>query len=150
MCGRNFFAFRLLRCSGHPCNNEQSYGQMDVAAGFRRSEKSRNNFGRHSNCSGRLVYGKEKWISHRAWPKHTWLLPFYTYPANCLALYLLSSMAFTATVCQVYVSESVGTEVQWLWWFQSGMRITTLQSIDQGLCLPANVFMDQEGKCQPA
>jgi hypothetical protein len=41
---------------------------------------------------------------------HTWLLSFYTYPANCLALYLLSSMAFTATVCQVYVSGSVGTE----------------------------------------
>ena len=42
----------------------------------------------------------------------TWLLSFYTYPTNCLALYLLSSMAFTATVCQVYVSGSVGTEVQ--------------------------------------
>jgi hypothetical protein len=45
------------------------------------------------------------------WPKHTWLPPSCTYPANCLALYLLSSMAFTATVCQVYVSGSVGTEV---------------------------------------
>jgi hypothetical protein len=43
--------------------------------------------------------------------KHTWLLPFYTYPANCLVFYLLSSMVFTATVCQVYVSGSVGTEV---------------------------------------
>ena len=41
----------------------------------------------------------------------TWLLPFYAYPANCLVLYLLSSMVFTATVCQVSVSESVGTEV---------------------------------------
>ena len=42
---------------------------------------------------------------------HQWLLSFYTYPANCLALYLLSSMVFTARVCQVYVSGSVGTEV---------------------------------------
>ena len=33
---------------------------------------------------------------NRACPMHTWLLSFYTYPANCLALYLLSSMAFTA------------------------------------------------------
>jgi len=41
---------------------------------------------------------------------HIWLLSFYTYPANCLALYLLSSMAFTATVCQVCVSGSVRTE----------------------------------------
>jgi hypothetical protein len=40
--------------------------------------------------------------------RHQWLLSFYTYPANCLALYLLSSMAFTATVCQVYVSGSGG------------------------------------------
>jgi len=45
-------------------------------------------------------------------PTHTWLLPFYAYPANCLVLYLLSSMVFTATVCQVSGSElSVGTEV---------------------------------------
>jgi len=28
----------------------------------------------------------------------TWLLPFYTYLANCLVSYLLSSMVFTATV----------------------------------------------------
>jgi hypothetical protein len=41
----------------------------------------------------------------------SWLLPFYTYPANCLVFYLLSSMVFTATVCQVYVSGSAGTEV---------------------------------------
>jgi hypothetical protein len=33
------------------------------------------------------------------------------YPANCLVFYLLSSMVFPATVCQVYVSGSVGTEV---------------------------------------
>ena len=25
-----FFALRLWRCSGQPCNNQQSYGQMDV------------------------------------------------------------------------------------------------------------------------
>jgi len=55
-----FFALRLWRCSGHPCNNQQSYGQMDVTAEFSRSERSRNIFGRHSNCSGRLVYGREK------------------------------------------------------------------------------------------
>ena len=41
----------------------------------------------------------------------SWLLPFYTYPANCLVFYLLSSMVFTATVCQVYVSGSAWTEV---------------------------------------
>jgi mRNA-degrading endonuclease toxin of MazEF toxin-antitoxin module len=40
-------------------------------------------------------------------------MPFYrdAYSANCLVLYLLSSMVFTATVCQVSGSESVGTEV---------------------------------------
>jgi len=41
----------------------------------------------------------------------TWLLSFYTCPANCLLFYSLSSMMFTAAVCQVYVSGSVGTEV---------------------------------------
>ena len=47
MCRRNFFnALRLWRCSGQPCNNQQSYGQMDVImVGFSRSERSRNNLG---------------------------------------------------------------------------------------------------------
>src|SRR5271170_5379671 len=126
---------------------------MDMTVGFSRLERPRNHLGRHSNCSRRMFYGGENGLglskSHCEW-----LLPFYTYPAaNCLALYLLSSMVFTTTVCQVYVSGSVGTEVQWLcqWWFKlrSGMRIT-LQSIDEGLCLPVNAFMGQEGKCQPA
>ena len=35
-----FFALRLWRCSGHPCNNQQSYEQMDIAVGFGRSERS--------------------------------------------------------------------------------------------------------------
>ena len=35
---------------------------MDVTVGFSRSERSRNNFGGHSNCSGRIFYGREKWI----------------------------------------------------------------------------------------
>jgi hypothetical protein len=57
------FAFRLWRCSGQPCNNQQRDRQMDVTVGFSRSERSRNNLGRHSNCSGRMFYGREKWIS---------------------------------------------------------------------------------------
>ena len=35
-----FFALRLWGYSGHPCNNQQSYGQMDIAFGFGRSERS--------------------------------------------------------------------------------------------------------------
>ena len=57
-----FFALRLWRCSGQACNNQQNYGQMDVTAGFSRLERSRNNLGRNSNCSGRMFYGREKWI----------------------------------------------------------------------------------------
>src|SRR5271170_5522199 len=34
-----FFALRLWRCSGHPCNNQQSYGQMDITVGFGKSER---------------------------------------------------------------------------------------------------------------
>src|SRR5271154_2987922 len=34
-----FFALRLWRCSAQPCNNQQNYGQMDVTAGFSRSER---------------------------------------------------------------------------------------------------------------
>ena len=55
-CQRNFQPFCLQ------LNNQQSYGQMDVTVGFSRSERSRNNFGGHSNCSGRIFYGREKWI----------------------------------------------------------------------------------------
>ena len=153
-----FFALRLWRCSGQPCNSQQSYGQMDVMVGFSRSERSRNNLGRNSNCSGGMFDGREKWVGQLAsmTPKahcHQWLLSFYPYPANCLALYLLSSMVFTATVCQVYVSGSVGTEVfvavvQSIE-LRSGLRIS-LQSIDRDLCLPVNDFMGQEGNCQPA
>jgi hypothetical protein len=36
---------------------------MDVTVGFRRSERSRNNLGKDSNCSGRMFYGREKRIS---------------------------------------------------------------------------------------
>jgi hypothetical protein len=57
-----FFAFRLWRCSGQSCNNQQGYRQMDVTAGFSWSERSRNNLGRTSNCRGRKLYGREKWI----------------------------------------------------------------------------------------
>src|SRR5271156_2386520 len=58
-----FFALRLWRCSGQPCNNQQNYGQMDVTAGFSGSERSRNNLGRNSNCSGRMFYSRENlWI----------------------------------------------------------------------------------------
>ena len=36
---------------------------MDVTAGFSRSERSRNNLGRNSNCSGSMFYGRENlWI----------------------------------------------------------------------------------------
>jgi len=38
---------RLWRCSGQPCNNQQSYGQMEVTVGFSRSE------------SGRMFYGRD-------------------------------------------------------------------------------------------
>jgi hypothetical protein len=38
-------------------------------------------------------------------------LAFLRISRNCLVLHLLSSMVFTATVCQVSVSESVGTKV---------------------------------------
>jgi hypothetical protein len=62
MCGRNFFAFRLWRCSGQPCNNQQSYGPMNVTVVSSRSERSRNNLGRNSNRSGRMFSSREKWI----------------------------------------------------------------------------------------
>jgi hypothetical protein len=55
-----FFALRLWRCSGQSCNNQQGSGQMDVTAGLSRSERSRNNIGRSSNCSGRKLYGRER------------------------------------------------------------------------------------------
>jgi len=55
------FALKLWRCSGPPCN-QHSYGQMDVSVEFSRSERSRNNLGRNSNCSGRMLYSREKWI----------------------------------------------------------------------------------------
>src|ERR1700685_4578348 len=86
---------------------------MEFTIGFSRSERSRNNLGRNSNCSGRMFHGREKldWAAGFKTHFHQWLLSFYRYPANCLALYLLSSMAITATICQVYVSGSVGTEV---------------------------------------
>jgi hypothetical protein len=45
------FALRLSRCSGQPYNNRQSYGQMDVTVGFSRSERSRNNVERSSDCT---------------------------------------------------------------------------------------------------
>src|SRR5271168_1353109 len=58
-----FFALRLGRCSGQPCHNQQNYGQIDVTAGFSGSQRSRNNLGRNSNCSGRIFYGGENlWI----------------------------------------------------------------------------------------
>jgi len=105
-----FFALRLWGYSGQPCNNQQNYGKMGVAAGFSRSERSRNNLGRNYSYSGRMLYGRE---TGSGWSKShcTWLLPFYIYPANCLVSDLLRSMVFSATVCQVYVSRSVGTEV---------------------------------------
>ena len=58
-----FFALRLWRCSGQPCNNQRNYRQMDVTAGFSRSERSRKNLRRNSNCSGRMFNGRENlWI----------------------------------------------------------------------------------------
>src|SRR5271170_8445815 len=118
---REFFTLRNLIRFCLYLNNQCPHGQMDVTAGFSRSERSRNNLGRNSNCSGRMFYGR---VSERTCGsesgltkthRYQWLLSFYTYPTNCLALYLLSSMAFTATVCQVYVSGSMGTV---LWWFK--------------------------------
>ena len=58
----DFFALRHWGCSSQPCINRQSYGQMDVTVGFSRSERSRNNLGRSSNSSGRMLYGSLKWI----------------------------------------------------------------------------------------
>jgi hypothetical protein len=55
-----FFALRLWRCSGQPCNYQQIYGQMDVTVGFSRSERSRNNFERSSDSNWKLVYDREK------------------------------------------------------------------------------------------
>jgi hypothetical protein len=44
-------------------SDQHSCGQMDVTVGFSRSERSRNKFGRHSNCSGTwMFHGEEKWI----------------------------------------------------------------------------------------
>jgi hypothetical protein len=57
-----FFALRLWGCSSQPCDNRQSYGQMSVTVGLSRSERSRNNLGRISNSSGKILYGREKWI----------------------------------------------------------------------------------------
>jgi hypothetical protein len=51
----DFFTLRNWRCSGQPGNNQQSYGQIDVTVGFSRSERSRNNLGRSSNCTSTLA-----------------------------------------------------------------------------------------------
>src|SRR5271154_2679054 len=98
----DFFSLRLWRCSGQPCNSQQNYGQMDVTVGFSGSERSRNNLGRNSNCSGRMFYSRENlWIGPSGLTKthcHQWLRSFYTYPANCPRKYL-SSFVFTARIC---------------------------------------------------
>ena len=61
--GAEFFALRLWRCSGQPCNNQQSCGQLHITVGLWRSERSRNNLGRNSNCSERMFYGRGNlWI----------------------------------------------------------------------------------------
>jgi hypothetical protein len=59
-----FFALRLwdVLLSSQPCNNRQSYGQMDVAVVFSMSERFRNNLGKNSDSSGRMLYSREKWI----------------------------------------------------------------------------------------
>src|SRR5271170_6615796 len=90
---------------------------MDMTIGFSRLERPRNHLRRHSNCSRRMFYGGENGLG-LSQSHCQWLLPFYTYPTNCLALYLLNSMVFITTVCQVYVLGRVGTEVQWLWLFK--------------------------------
>ena len=85
-----FFALRLWRRSGQPCNNQQSYGQMDVTAGFSRSERSINNLERNSNCSGRMFYGRENlWISNWAWPK-THMAPAFLHISRKLLSVLLA------------------------------------------------------------
>jgi len=58
----DFFALRLWRCSGHLCNKQQSYGQIDVTVGFSRSERSGNNLDRNSDCSERCFTVWKKWI----------------------------------------------------------------------------------------
>lgn len=93
MCGRNFL---LWICCGYHCQNQQSYGQIYVTVGLRRSERSRNNFERHSNYS--LQWKdvlQQTELDRAAGPTKSQcqLLSFYTYAANCLLPYLLSSMA---------------------------------------------------------
>jgi hypothetical protein len=64
-CGRNFLLSDFGDFLAILETNQQSYGQMDITAGFSRSERSRNNLGRNSNCSGRMFHGREKWIRQR-------------------------------------------------------------------------------------
>jgi len=148
-----FFALRLWRCSGQLCSNQQSYGQMDVMVGFSRSERPRNNFGRSSDCSGRLFYGREKWIGLNQITLH--MAP--AFQVLHISRKLLSSLLAEqhGVYCHSLPRLCVRIQEVWglrcLWWFklQSGLRIS-LQSIDAELCLPVNDFMGQEGKCQLA
>src|SRR5271155_5834215 len=132
-----FFALRLWRCSGQPCNNQQNYGQMDVRAEFSGSERSRNNLGRNSNCSRRMFYSRENlWIR---WPigldQNTLppMAPVFLYISSKLPREILEQLCvYCKNLLGLCVRKCGNREVQWLWWFKlrSGMRITALQSID--------------------
>jgi single-stranded DNA-binding protein len=57
----DFFTVTVWGYSGQPCNNQQSYGQINVTVGFSRSERSRTDLGRSSNCDRRLFYDSGEW-----------------------------------------------------------------------------------------
>src|SRR5271168_4731776 len=76
-----FLALRLWRYSGQPCNNWQTYGELDVTVGFSRSERSRN------TLEGVLIVMEGCFMAERDGSS----VSFYTDSANCSVSYLLSS-----------------------------------------------------------
>jgi single-stranded DNA-binding protein len=57
----DFFTVTVWGYLGQPCNNQQSYGQINVTVGFSRSERSRTDLGRSSNCDLRVLYDNGEW-----------------------------------------------------------------------------------------
>jgi hypothetical protein len=87
----DFFALGLWRCSGQPCNNQQRYGQIDITVGFSRSERSRNNPGRSSDCSESMFYGRGKWIRQRRLDQETvHMAPVFLHMSRKLLTVLLA------------------------------------------------------------
>src|SRR5271154_308960 len=125
-----FLALRLWRYSGQPCNNRQTYGELDVTVGFSRLERSRN------TLEGCLIvlegcFTAERDGSSLSRSRCPWLLSFYTCSANCSVSYLLSStVSYCHSLPGLCVRKCRNRGV-------CGSNSTrTLQSIDEGRCLP--------------